>query len=59
MILIGLDNFNKAFKNRYVINLDGIELRIISYDDLITTKKFSQREKDKIDVEMLRKNKSD
>ncbi|MBN2484534.1 MAG: nucleotidyltransferase [Bacteroidales bacterium] len=56
--IIGLDKFNEAFKHRYVINLDGIELTIISYDDLLITKKFSKREKDKIDIEMLRKNKS-
>jgi predicted nucleotidyltransferase len=57
--IIGFEKFYDAFKNRYVINLDGIELSVISYDDLITTKKFSKREKDNIDIEMLRKNKSD
>jgi hypothetical protein len=57
--IIGVKKFNKSYKNRYVITLDGIELSFISYDDLITTKEHSKRDKDKIDIEMLRKKKSD
>ncbi len=57
--IIGLNKFYESYKNRYVITLDGIEISIISYDDLITSKEFSKRNKDKIDIEMLRKNKSD
>jgi len=57
--IIGLNKFFEAYKNRYVITLDDIELSIISYDDLITTKECSNRDKDKIDIEMLRKNRSD
>ncbi len=53
----GLDKFNKSYKNRYTIKHDNIELSIISYEDLITSKEFSKREKDSIDIEMLRKNK--
>lgn len=55
----GLDKFYKAYNNRFLINLDGIEISVISYKDLITTKEFSNREKDRVDIEMLRKNKTD
>jgi predicted nucleotidyltransferase len=51
----GLDKFNKAYSNRLIVNLEGVELSVISYEDLITTKKFSKREKDRIDIEMLKK----
>ena len=57
--VIGFNKFYEAYKNRYVINIDGIELSVISYDDLITTKEFSKRDKDKIDIEMLKRNKPD
>ena len=57
--IIGLNKFKEAYKKKFVVNLDGVEFAIISYDDLITTKKYSNREKDKIDIEMLRKNKSE
>ena len=55
----GLDKFSKAFKNRFVVELDGIKLPIISYEDLLTTKEFSKRKKDRIDIEMLKKNRSE
>jgi len=57
--IIGLNKFQESYKKRHVINLDGIELTFISFDDLITTKEFSKRDKDRIDIEMLRRNKSD
>lgn len=55
-IITGLDSFSKAYNNRFIVNLDGIEISVISLEDLITTKESSNREKDKTDIEMLRKN---
>lgn len=48
-------NFDDAFKKTVSINLDGIQIPVINYDQLILSKLTSDRLKDKADVEELRK----
>lgn len=46
-------NFEEAWKNRVIVNLDGLEIPFISRSDLIVSKKTSGRPQDKIDIERL------
>ncbi len=45
--------FSRCYQNRNVINIDGIEVNIISREDLKTNKKASGRHRDLDDVEHL------
>jgi hypothetical protein len=45
--------FEPAYKNSIPVNIDGIELRIPSIDDLIVNKKATGRTKDLADAEAL------
>ncbi|MCU0417990.1 MAG: hypothetical protein MUE33_12480 [Cytophagaceae bacterium] len=45
--------FKEAFNNSQIINVDGISIRLIHYNDLIVTKKASGRYKDLNDIEHL------
>ena len=54
----GLERFNKSYKKGFIVTLEGVDLPVISYNDLISSKEYSNREKDKIDIEMLRKNRN-
>lgn len=46
-------NFAEAYANSIVANADGIELRVLSLEDLIKNKKATNRAKDLVDVELL------
>lgn len=51
----GLDSFERSKKSSKVINLDGNEISIISYKDLIINKKSVDRDIDRTDIEELKK----
>lgn len=51
----GLD-FDKAYANSEIIEIDGLPVNVISKKDLITNKKASGRTKDLADVETLLEN---
>ncbi len=51
----GLTKFVEAFKGAKIFNLDGIEIPIIGYNDLILMKKETNRPKDLADVDELEK----
>jgi len=46
--------FDECYKNRITENWDGFTYKFISYDDLITNKKSSGRNKDLDDLENLK-----
>ncbi len=46
--------FERAWMNRAIVNLDGLEISFISKADLIAAKTASGRPQDKIDVEKLK-----
>lgn len=48
-------NFEQAFKNREVVTARGIEISVISIDDLIELKKIAGRKRDEIDISALEK----
>ena len=48
-------NTEETCKNKQVVNVDGIDINIISIDDLIINKKASGRLQDLADVEKLEK----
>jgi hypothetical protein len=51
-ILTDIDGvaFEDAFNNKKVVDFDGLEVFVLSIDDLLKNKKASNRAKDKIDV---------
>ncbi len=51
----GLDSFDKSKVSAKVIQLDGNEIHIIAYEDLIRNKKAVDREIDRSDIEQLEK----
>lgn len=51
----GLDSFDKSKASAKVIQLDGNEIHIIAYEDLIRNKKAVDREIDRSDIEQLEK----
>ncbi len=48
-------NFNRCYKRNNKVNVDGIEITVISADDLLINKKASGREKDIADLRSLEK----
>ncbi|MEA1947014.1 MAG: DUF6036 family nucleotidyltransferase [Thermodesulfobacteriota bacterium] len=46
--------FNEAWKNREVVQLDDLKILFISRSDLIQAKEASGRPQDKIDIEKLK-----
>ncbi len=50
---VSSEKTSSYFKNTVTDTIDGIELRIIGFDDLIKVKKLVNRNKDRIDVEEL------
>lgn len=55
--LAGDMSFNEAKKNAENIELDGVNVPIIGYDDLVRNKTFTNRLKDQADIEELAKRK--
>ena len=51
----GLTKFGEAFARAKVFNLDGINIPIIGYNDLIVTKRETNRPKDLGDIDELEK----
>ncbi len=51
----GLDSFDKSKVSAKVIQLDGNEIHILAYEDLIRNKKAVDREIDRSDIEQLEK----
>jgi len=49
----GLSNFTAAYKKREISNINGIEIPLISYNDLITSKSTNPRKKDIHDIGQL------
>ena len=47
-------NFNSCYKRNNKVNVDGIEITVISADDLVINKKASGREKDIADLKSLK-----
>ena len=54
----GVD-FKQAYSRRKKIMIEGIEVCFISREDLLINKQATGREKDRLDVEQLRQNRSD
>ena len=54
MSISGIE-FDKAWENREVVELDDLKVYFISRSDLIRTKEASARPQDKIDVDKLKK----
>ena len=55
--LAGDISFNEAKEKAEKIELDGVSVPIIGYDDLVRSKTFSNRLKDQADIEELAKRK--
>lgn len=49
----GITDYQKLFDNSAVQHLEGLHIKVIALDDLITNKKASRRSKDKIDARQL------
>jgi predicted nucleotidyltransferase len=46
-------NFEDAFSHSILVNIDGIQVHVISKEDIIINKRASGRTKDLADIEML------
>jgi predicted nucleotidyltransferase len=51
----GLTKFIEAFQRAKIFNLDGIQIPVIGYDDLIAVKRETNRPKDLADIDELEK----
>lgn len=56
--LNGLSKFSLSYQEKASTILQGIEVFFLSYEDLIKNKQFNSRPKDLIDIEQLKKIKS-
>lgn len=54
----GVD-FGHAYERRQVVELEGMLIAILSYDDLIRNKRATGRDKDRIDADRLEKHPPD
>ncbi len=52
-VITGLDSFYECNRKAEVIDIGGVTLRILSYDDLITNKRRVNRSTDKSDIDEL------
>ncbi|HQP69701.1 MAG TPA: nucleotidyltransferase [Clostridiales bacterium] len=52
-VIDGVD-FEQAYPKRKIVNIEGINIPIISCEDLILNKESTGREKDLLDVKMLK-----
>jgi predicted nucleotidyltransferase len=50
----GLLRFRSSYNKKETVNIDGVEIYFISYEDLITSKKENARQKDIDDIEQLK-----
>jgi hypothetical protein len=49
--------FDQAYPKRQIVEVDGLSVPILSYEDLIQNKRATGRDKDRIDVDRLEKGK--
>lgn len=56
-ILTNIDGvtFEAAYANRFLLNINGLEIPFIGYEELLTNKKSSGRHQDLADIEQLEK----
>jgi len=54
-VMEGLDSFRNCNVKAEIINIGGVSLRILSYDDLITNKRAVNRKTDQLDITELTK----
>jgi hypothetical protein len=52
--LKGLSKFIKSFDKKEVVNIKGLDILIINFDDLITDKAANSRPKDLLDIKELK-----
>jgi hypothetical protein len=50
----GVD-FASAFEQRLAVDVDGLPVPVLSYDDLVKNKRATVRDKDRLDAERLEK----
>jgi predicted nucleotidyltransferase len=51
--LPGIDSFQGLFDRSIIVNVQGVEIRMASIEDLIRLKRDTNRERDKLHVSML------
>ncbi|NBC84062.1 MAG: hypothetical protein GVY19_11890 [Bacteroidetes bacterium] len=51
---IANNDFQESYKNHLIINPEGMPLKVIGFDDLLTIKQKSARMKDLLDVKQLK-----
>ena len=51
--ILGIKHFGLAYENKETVMLQGVEVSIISYDDLLISKKAGNREKVRDDLENI------
>lgn len=52
---MGLETFSSAYINLEIVNHENIDIPLISFEDLIVSKKALNREKDHDDIDQLNK----
>lgn len=52
--LKGISKFSKSFESRETVNIKGIEVLIINFEDLIADKATNSRPKDLLDIKELK-----
>lgn len=54
-----LQKFVEAYKKKQLIRFNEVEIKVVSFEDLINDKKVSGREKDLLDIKVLKERKKD
>lgn len=49
--------FEEAYQHRQIVEIEGLPVPILSYDDLIKNKRATGRDKDRLDADRLEKDK--
>lgn len=59
-VLTGIDGvtFDECYKALFKVNIDGVDIPFIGFNELLKNKEASPRGKDKIDLEELKKRKN-
>ena len=47
--------FNDAYQQRQIVEIEGLSISILSFDDLIRNKRATGRVKDRLDADILEK----